>query len=161
MPEANPFAPPVAPISGGEGSGGRELFADLDTRTLKKLRDNSNTVRALGVLWALATPLYAVVGATTLGSGLGGAGAAFAGISLAMVALFGIGSCACFARPAWGRALGIILNAIALLVFPVGTLIGIFGLIAFVGGERLFGAHRLPHADLQREFKQRKQNRIV
>ncbi len=48
MPEANPYAPPVAPITGA--GGGRELFANLDFATLKKLRNHSHTIRALGIL---------------------------------------------------------------------------------------------------------------
>ncbi len=56
--------------------------------------------------------------------------------------------------------LGIILCAISLLGIPIGTLIGIIGLIAFVGGEKLFGEGKYLHADLQREFKHRKKSKI-
>jgi hypothetical protein len=159
MPEANPYAPPVAPIT-GVGGGGRELFAGLDTKTLKKLRDHSHTIRALGMLWALGTLIYAGLALMML-AGSDAGGAAAAGLLLGLGALVGCASYACFARPGWGRVLGIILNAIALLGFPIGTLIGILGLIAFVGGEKLFGDGKYLHADLQREFKHRKQNKIA
>lgn len=160
MPEANPYTAPLAPISGG-GTGERELFTDLDFKTLKKLRNHSHTIRTLGILWGIGAAAYLVLGLMMLTSGRPGETAVSGAIFFAVAALVGTGTYASFARPAWGRVLGIILNGIGLLGFPIGTLIGALGLIAYIGGEKLFGDKKYLHADLNREFKHRKQNKIT
>ena len=45
---------------------------------------------------------------------------------------------------------------LGLLNFPIGTLISIIGLIAYVRGRRLFGEDKILHKDLAEVFKQRK-----
>jgi F0F1-type ATP synthase membrane subunit a len=61
-----------------------------------------------------------------------------------------------FARPGWGRWFGIVMLVLGLLNFPIGTLISIIGLIAYVRGRRLFGEDKILHKDLAEVFKQRK-----
>ena len=43
-----------------------------------------------------------------------------------------------------------------LVGFPVGTIIGIMGLIAYATGGKLFGPERLAHGDVIAVYKQRK-----
>ena len=61
-----------------------------------------------------------------------------------------------FTRPRWGRFFGIGVSLLTMINIPLGTLIGIFMLIAYVRGQRLFGADRLAHQDVAAVYKQRK-----
>ncbi len=59
-------------------------------------------------------------------------------------------------RFGWGRIVGFIFCAYLLILFPIGTLIGIFGIVALVGSEPLFGKDGWRAQELKKEYKQRK-----
>ncbi|MCZ6796091.1 MAG: hypothetical protein O7J95_20980 [Planctomycetota bacterium] len=68
---------------------------------------------------------------------------------------------ACFRRASWGRISGMIVCSLMLLNIPVGTLIGVLGLVALAQGARLFGPGRYRPSDLRKELKYRKQHGIL
>jgi len=150
----NVYAPPRANLETQEGP--PELW-QIEFKRLKRLYNASHTIRALGFLYALG--IFGLVSAIALSSGTYARSGYAAGLA-AMLFLFGglslLGVVSSFTRPRWGRWLGVVLCVLTLLSIPVGTVIGIFGLIAYAQGGRLFGAGRLKHKDVVDVYKQRK-----
>ena len=64
-----------------------------------------------------------------------------------------------YTRHTWGRWLGIALAVLSLVSFPLGTLIGILALIAYIQGAGLFGPGRFMHKDVVLVYKQRKKEK--
>jgi hypothetical protein len=157
----NVFAPPQAKLDVHEGP---EVLWQMSWKDLRKLYLASVNVRALGVLYglgafgAIVAAIFFFVG--TIGTSNGGAAP---GILAAVVAVFGliyVAACvSSYTRPTWGRWLGIVVCVLGLFSFPLGTLIGIMGLIAYAQGGKLFGPDRLPHNDVAVVYKQRKKDK--
>ena len=61
-----------------------------------------------------------------------------------------------FIRSSWGMILGMVAGGFALISIPIGTIIGVMGLFAFIKAPTLFGPDRVLHNDLKAEFKHRK-----
>ncbi len=59
-------------------------------------------------------------------------------------------------RKSWYDILGIILCIISLIGFPIGTLLGIWGLTALNPNNNLFGKQRYFNKDISREYKLRR-----
>jgi ABC-type glycerol-3-phosphate transport system permease component len=59
-------------------------------------------------------------------------------------------------RPSWGRKQGVIFSMFSLILFPVGTVIGVVILTSLLGSERLFGPYRISHSRLNDETLRRK-----
>lgn len=160
----NVFAPPQAEL---EARVGPEDLWEMEFKRVKKLAMASINIRVLGVLWGLgAFGVIAGVAMIAMGTGAASGGPDMRGASLGLGAIFlvsgGLSVAACysaFARPGWGRPLGIVLLVLGLLSFPFGTIIGILGLIAYVQGKRLFGADKLEHKDVMAVYKQRKKDK--
>lgn len=118
-------------------------------------------VKIIGVLYLLAGvlmlvgALFSSVLASVLASFIGASGEEGAGLAAALVGLGGVAlmvTLVFFAVPCficgwgllkfrgWARVLAIILGAIALLKFPVGTLFGVYVLVVMFrkDGEALF-----------------------
>ena len=55
--------------------------------------------------------------------------------------------------------MGIIVCILTLINIPLGTVIGVVGLFAFIKAPNLFGSGRVLHKDLKTEFKLRKKAR--
>ena len=147
----NVFAPPRSNVA--VNTGPEELW-DLSWKDLRNLYYASVNIRALGVL--------NVIGVAILSLGfLAPAREAtsampiyvFLGVACAVSLLM---AWTAFARPRWGRWFGIVMLVLGLLNFPLGTLISIIGLIAYVRARRLFGPDKILHKDLAEVFKQRK-----
>jgi hypothetical protein len=89
------------------------------------------------------------------GADLGFPRPVFIGLALFyLVAIIGM-----LKRTSWGRVMGIIVCILTLINIPLGTLIGIVGLFAFIKAPNLFGPGRVPHKDLKTEYKLRKKAR--
>lgn len=56
-------------------------------------------------------------------------------------------------RTSWGRVLGIICCCLMLINVPIGTIIGVIGLFAFIKAKELFGPERITHAEVKQAFK--------
>jgi hypothetical protein len=157
--QADVFAPPRSNIEVREGP---EVLWAMTWKEVRKLYLASVNIRALGFLYVLgAVGIIAASGVMSLAAS--GAStpppAAFTALFIGLGALYIAACYTCFARPTWGRWLGIVLCVISLLSFPIGTIIGIMGLIAYAQGGRLFGADRISHKDVALVYKQRKKDK--
>jgi hypothetical protein len=166
MSEVNVYAPPETDIlKGGGAHGGDAALRQMSTKEVKKLFNHSNTIRALIFLWCLGLVGMAVGIPVLLFAGARGGNGSGVTLILGVIVLFFAAfqfACVygCWNRLTWGRTVGIIVCAFALLSFPIGTIIGIFGILAFSNGARLFGEDRLTHAQLKAEVAYRKANDI-
>jgi hypothetical protein len=155
MGEENPYRPPA-----GDPSVAPERceYKDLDTKTLKRLRNHSHTVRTIGALGALGI----LVGpAIVFFSPSESSFAVVTGVGIGILVLGGLVVYGCWWRPSWGRIPGTLYCILSLVGFPIGTAIGVFGLIAFGSGAALFGPARYRHSILESEWKYRKKHRIA
>ena len=157
----NVFAPPRAQLDTREGP---EALWDLSWKDIRKLYLASVNIRALGVLYGLGASGVIVIGAVALATPA--ATTARAGIESLPMALLGAigvvelaGAVTSFTRPVWGRWLGVVLCVLSLLSFPLGTAIGIIGLMAYAQGGKLFGPERFMHKDVAEVYKQRKKDK--
>lgn len=155
----NVFAPPQAELETREGP---EALWEMEFKQVKKLAMATLNIRALGVLWALGS-LGLVAAIVMFATAPVGNGSSPPAVGAALVLVSGaLSLAACysaFARPGWGRPLGIVLCALSLLSIPWGTIIGILGLIAYVQGKLLFGPDKLLHKDVMAVYKQRKKEK--
>lgn len=149
----NPYAPPTADLQPPPQS--RQLFPELTTKEVKALKDHSTNIRVMGVLWVLTVLLGLFMGFSSFTENLVGSIISFAFSIGFAVLVYG-----CFTRPAWARIPGMVGAALSLPAFPLGTIIGALAMWSFFRGKALFGPERLIPADLAREFKYRKANKI-
>lgn len=161
----NVYAPPETDIRQQGGSEGHDpALKDMSTKDLKKLFNHSNTIRTLIFLWCLGAVLMAIAGPILLVAGTTGKNASempifgiiyLIGAVVQAAAIYG-----CWHRLPWGRRMGMIICVLSLPSFPIGTAIGIMGLMAFGKGKCLFGPDRLTHAQLKAEVAYRKAHNI-
>jgi len=153
----NVFAPPRSNVV--VNTGPQELW-DLSWKDLRNLYYASVNIRALGVLNVIGVALLtAGIAIPILSGGKGAGNASIVPLFIFMAVAGGLSflmAWTAFARPGWGRWFGIVMLVLGLLNFPLGTLISIIGLIAYVRGRRLFGEDKILHKDLAEVFKQRK-----
>jgi hypothetical protein len=152
----NPYATPVS-----EGSlPARNLFQDLHTTELKKLRNDSHTIRAVAALLVLGL-LFMLLIVGLMFTGSGGAPGVFELLFiLFFAALNSVVLVGLIRRTNLGRILGFVSGAFMLIGFPIGTLIGVLFMVSLARGKRLFGPDRLVHKQLEAEWKYRKRNRV-
>lgn len=157
MTEPNPYATPESDTT---VTAARINFHDLDTKAVKKLRNNSHTIRTLGLLNLLGILIIAAVmvvkyfyqgDQTNIVDPI-----LIVSIIVGLITIY-----AFWWRPAWGQAFGFISCALMLFGFPIGTIIGILGIIALAQSRALFGPERPLHRDLEKEWKYRKKNKIT
>ena len=154
----NAFAPPRANLETREGP--QELW-QMDFKRLKRLYNASHTIRALGGLYGLGVVIF-VGGALALANSryaVSGENRALMVVMFVSGALSLLGAVVCFVRQRWARWVGMGLCVLSLASVPIGTIIGIFGIIAYAQGGRLFGRDRLTHKDVVDVYKQRKRTK--
>lgn len=142
---SNPYASPESNVVAAPQ---RQDFPELTTKELRKFWNHSSSIRALVFLFFFC-------GVAMMAGGL------FYGVYFALVAslvLFVAGT-GLMRRTEWGRILGFVLCGLALILFPLGTIIGILSLMALSCGK-LFGPERFVHRELDAELKYRKKNRV-
>lgn len=59
------------------------------------------------------------------------------------------------------RICGIVVCVISLINIPLGTLIGVMGLFAFVKAKELFGPERITHEEVKTAFKGLKGSKLI
>jgi hypothetical protein len=149
----NAFAPPRANLE--TQTGPQELW-EMPFKDLKKLYLASVNIRALGILYGLGA-LGGLVAGVLLVNGSMESGLAFVLLGSGVVS---VAACiSSYTRPGWGKVVGILLCILSLFNFPLGTLIGILGLIAYYNGGKLFGPNRLLHKDVVAVYKVRKKDK--
>lgn len=164
--EPNVYAPPAtadpALAEPGDGPLG------LTWAEVRRLRNASHSIRALGAVWCIAVAILALVGTPHFGSEREGVLLAVIGLTAAVL----LAGCYCaWFRPAGGRVIGLIACALTMLQIPLeillgirgpipriplGTLIGILGLIAFARSRRLFGPQRITHRQISAAYREMK-----
>src|ERR1035437_7369701 len=158
----NPYAAPQSDVS---ITLERNDFKDIPTGKLKKLRNDSHSIRAVYALLFIGV-VVSIIGVVVTFFSLfvsKGPEMAIPGLPIVLgcgvfylVTLIGL-----MKRTAWGRVLGCILGGLALLAFPIGTLIGVLILVALGRSKELFGPDHLDHKSLEAEWKYRKKNKIA
>ena len=133
--------------------------------TLKKLKNYSHNIGALGVLWSIGAAL-SINGLVLIVFGIvefeNNDVRVFAFVfSLFFAIVLCLAVIGLFTRTRWGRVIGIVICCMALPGLPLGTIIGIIGLLALIEGKRLFGKDRYLHRELKKEYKFRKKNKII
>lgn len=131
---------------------GLATVGTLATKDLKRLYNLSRAIRALSLFWLLAAS-FAILVIASPRSELSATGTAIYSVFalIAAVAAF-----AGWRFLASGRVLGLAVSAVLLAAFPIGTLFGVLGLVAFWRGKPLFGAGRLTRESLKAELAQRR-----
>jgi len=149
MNEQNPYSPPE--VIETLVPDGNPQFGELDDKAFNKLYYRSCNVSGIALL--LSFGLIVLVGMIAVPQvELALPKPVFMGLALFyLVAIIGI-----FMRTSWGRIMGIIVCIFSLINVPLGTLIGVVGLFAFIKAPNLFGPERVRHKDLKTEFKLRK-----
>ena len=113
---------------------------------MARLRNHSHSIRAiglLGLLTALVVGFFAVNWRLSV-------------LSASIGALGATAAYASWWRPAWGAIAGILFCVLLLAGFPLGTFIGILGIVAFASGGSLFGAGRFCHPEVEQEWRRRR-----
>lgn len=158
MSDLNPYLPPEAPPLPPGGYYTGTAAGALDDKTLKKHYNNSRSISALTFLFglgALGCIVLVVSGSRMVQNENGSLGplyGIFAGAAvLNLVTMIGL-----IRRAPWGRVLGIICCVPTLINFPIGTAIGVLGIVALAGSPQLFGPDRLNPKELAAEIKARK-----
>lgn len=157
MTAENPYATPAGDPTHPDALPQRNQFAELTTKELRTLRNDSHSIRTMAVLLVLGVVVLGLLGFTSFFARMGGLEViALSGfVTLNLVTAFGL-----LRRNSWGRPLGFVVGGLMLLAFPVGTLIGVMCLFALGRGGRLFGPERLEHRALEQEWRHRKKHRI-
>ena len=158
----NAFAPPRSNVETREGP---EALWDLTFKEVRKLYLASLNIRALGGLYALGAlgclfGAFATMMGPSVASEQSGVGRGLMSLFFFLIGVIYLFACvSSYTRPNWGRWLGIVLAALSLLSFPLGTAIGILALIAYIQGKRLFGPDRFTAKDVTQVYKRRKKDK--
>lgn len=154
-PSDNPYA---APLESGVVTPPRNDFPDIDTKALKRLRNDSHSIRTMAALFILGITIF---GFLMLGMVFSGnLGLMELILPVGVVAFQAAVMVGLILRASWGRILGFISGALMLFGFPIGTLIGVLFLIALARADRLFGPNRLTHKALEAEWKYRRKFKV-
>lgn len=125
-------------------------FDPNDWKALKKLWNDTCSVRALGFLWSLLAVCFIPTGAFMLAEDPAG------WVLLAIGTLSLLGAVGMIGRFRIGRIFGIVTCCVYAFGFPVGTVIGVVGLIALNRSPVLFGPDRVTHKQVIAKRKQMK-----
>lgn len=140
----NPFEPPKAKVGDNDLPASLAEYTPAQVKKLYYRSCNVNGIAFLLVLGAGVIAAAAFVDKTPTGSRL---------FFLAMLAFYAFAIFGTIKRTSWGRALGIICCCLMLINVPIGTIIGVIGLFAFIKAKELFGPERVTHAEVKRAFK--------
>ncbi len=76
------------------------------------------------------------------------------GLVLGMLIFYAFAAVGLIRRTSWGRILGIISCVISLPAVPLGTIVGVLGLVAFFRAKILFGTGRVTHREVKLAYKE-------
>ena len=142
---ANQFETPKAKVTDTALPENLAGYAPADIKKLYYRSCNINGIAFLIALGALVLAAMAFLSDQTLGPRL---------FLLALLVFYAFAIVGIVKRTSWGRILGIVVCTISLINIPLGTLIGILGLFAFIKSKELFGPNRLTHTDVKLAFKE-------
>jgi hypothetical protein len=136
----------------------RNTFPDIETKKLKQLYNASRSIKALCAIWILGLVFQIVILLyASFAQGLTPEKRIHAFMFFVPIIVLNLATIiGCFQWASWGRILGAITCILILFGFPLGTILGILGLIAFIRSPELFGRNRLDPDQLIVEYKMRK-----
>jgi len=144
--DENPYKAPESDVGNVRSNDNIEIKSrlyEMSDDEIKKLNKFSSDINLLGTASVLM-----VIGATSL---------IYQGIAIdnempiwAIVGfiIFCVNAYACFMRPSWGRAVGIISSLVLLPGIPIGTVVGYIGINATTDGALLYGEERILGSEL-------------
>lgn len=149
---SNPYASPESDVV---VSPQRRDFPELTTKELRRYWNHSSSIRALVFLFFFV----GVAGILVTWVCMSGKQYLETYLSLCVTVIVIISGVGLMKRSGWGRGLSMVLCVVALIAFPLGTIIGVLSLMALSCGK-LFGPERFVHRELDAELKYRKRNRV-
>ncbi|GAA5497302.1 hypothetical protein Rhal01_03495 [Rubritalea halochordaticola] len=160
MQTQNPYSPPSSAAT-QEESYGNPLFARFSKEAVEKLYFRSCNVTAVASFTSFISIILLTNATLALASSTRVVGFDFYIILFGFLGGFGaISAYHMIRRSRSGRNMGIGWSFFALILFPVGTIIGIAGLFGFIQAPILFGEKRITHKELKKEYKFRRSLRI-
>ena len=150
----NPYAAPQSLLQAPVDA----AYSDVETKELKTLHCDARTIRGLAAVLCLAglASLCLLPAALIASHNPGLISSAPCWVLSAV--LFMAGGVGLYRRDPWARYVGIVCGVLLLPAFPVGTLIGAFGVIALIRSRRLFGKESFVIARMNQELKQRRRH---
>jgi hypothetical protein len=150
MNEINPYLTPQ--VDGYTNHVTTEKLQGFNFNQIKKLYYRSCNVNMITFLIGFGSIILGIVSAIPNTGHVFSMKAGLVGLAV----IYAMTVVGLFRRTAWGRILGIIVCVIFLIAIPIGTVIGISGLFAFLGAPELFGSNRVTHRELKSEFNLQK-----
>ena len=145
----DPYSAPKTGLS--PSVAGSDHIQAFDFKKIRKLYHRSCNVNAIAFFLALGIVfLVAVILMPNIGEDLS------EGVLMGLAAVYIVALIGIFRRTSWGRIMGIIACIQFLIYIPIGSIIGIVGLFAFIGAPQLFGTNRVTHRELKSVFKLQK-----
>jgi hypothetical protein len=155
----NVYAPPKSNLEPQITGSLIDRLKKYDDKSLNKLYYRSCNVSAIAGLMIIGVAILASLFLFTNVLKDTSTPSTPAAVLIAILAFNLIASVGIILRTTWGRVLGIVACTIMLINIPMGTIIGIVGLFAFINAKSFFGIDRITHTELKKEFKFRKANR--
>jgi membrane-bound ClpP family serine protease len=147
----NPFAAPKAFVRDAPIDAPIPGMSPKEVRSLYFHSRNVWAVFVLNSLGLLALAFIALIPAFS-SSGLGPGDAGTMLFVLGLVVLFSVLQYGLLVRTSWGRIGGIVMAVLSLVNIPLGTIVGIIALIAFIKGKVLFGPERITHREVKEAY---------
>ena len=148
----NPYEAPKAEVGDKDLSG---RFVNYTPAQVKKLYYRSCNINAIALIVAFGIVALATVLL------IGDEPVVLKVIFVALVVLYSVTFVGLLKRTSWGRICGIVVCVISLINIPLGTLIGVMGLFAFVKAKELFGPERITHEEVKTAFKGLKGSKLI
>jgi hypothetical protein len=126
----------------------------LDLQQLKKLRNTSQWLYVLGLIWGACGLVTAFLGARMIDSSGADASEGTWLMAYGLVTAV-VGPYSAWARPDWGRVVCMLLFVPPLLGFPYGTGFSIVSLFALGAGWPLFGDDKVTDTELAAALRAR------
>ena len=122
----------------------------MDRKALNKLYYRSCNVQSITAIWIIGVAFSAMIMFSVN----------LHWLTLLVSIFYTLAIVGTFQRSHWGRIVGILASALMLIWIPLGTVLGLAGLFAFIGAPELFGDDRITHKELKAVFKDRKKRKI-
>ncbi|SHI66150.1 hypothetical protein SAMN02745181_0603 [Rubritalea squalenifaciens DSM 18772] len=160
MQTQNPYSPPNSAAT-QEESYGNPLFARFSKQAVDRLYSRSCNVTSVASFTSIISLILLGQASLQLASSTRVDGFDFYIILFGFLGGFGaISAYHMIKRSRSGRIMGISCSSFALILFPVGTIIGVAGLFGFIQAPILFGEKRITHKELKKEYQFRRAHRI-
>ena len=153
--ETNPYQSPEADFGGPDLPDG---LAGMTPKEVQKLYYRSSNISAIagvfviGMLGISGMLFFASTSMENPGVKL---------VLLASLVFYGFAVAGLAMRTDWGRVLGIIACIISLISVPLGTIVGIVGLVAFFKAKILFGPDRVTHKVVKEAYMELKRAKMI